>query len=206
MYQVLIERPRGGAGRGRDWPRFDWRKASDYAARLQAAIADDCDERDNRDDRDERDERDERDHGMSSRHWEDGGPTKLRMGPRQRSKWLSENLAPLRRFLQRRIGRPWNQVHREICAHLKLDSTVQKHVLDHLWHYVERNPVFIDNGPHHGEARRYGIREGHGYSPLSDYGQSFYVCPMTGTLKCVRRMPRRVRSDIACPPPQGSPS
>jgi len=182
MHEILIERPRGGAGWGRSWPRFDWRLAAAAAMTSDDLIC-----------------------SAPQRGWADGGPTKLRMGPRRRSKWLNENLAPLRRFLLRRVGRPWNAVHAEICAQLKLDSTVQKHVLDHLRHYVELYPVFIDNWPHHAQARRYGLAGGHGYSPLSDYGRGFYVCPQTGTLQHVRRQPRRVRSDVAIAASDGPP-
>lgn len=215
MYEVLIERPRGGAGWGRDWPRFNWRWAANCAqweAEAHVGTANTATRSSSPILQTEPSDddpinppttiaaavlREDVALAAAARHWADGGPTKLRMGPRQRSKWLSENLSPLRRFLLRRVGHPWNQVHAEICAHIRLSSAVQKHVLDHLWHYVERHPVFIDNWPHHAQARRYGRSEGHGYSPLSDYGRSFYVCPDTGTLQHARRLPRRVRSDVA---------
>ena len=29
-------------------------------------------------------------------------------------KWLNENLAPLRRYLERQVGRPWNSVYGDI--------------------------------------------------------------------------------------------
>jgi hypothetical protein len=210
MYEILIERPRGGAGWGRDWPRFDWRRAADYAAREQAEKPEDespaaaqpqpeMDADPQRGSGVPVDARADRALAQALRHGADGGPTKLRMGPRMRSKWLNENLAPLRRFLRRRVGQPWNTVHAEICAHIQCDSAVQKHVLDHLRHYVELHPVFIDGVPHHAQARRFGRADGHGYPPLSDYGRSFYVCPQTGTLQHVRRQPRRVRSDVAMP-------
>ena len=176
MYEVIIERPRGGAGWGRPWPRFDWRAAAVQAIDMAPDPVGD-------------------NSAPAGRHTADGGPTKLRMGPRRRSKWLSENLAPLRRFLVRQVGRPWNDVYAEICAQIGLRSAVQKHVLDHLRHYVELHPVFIDNWPHHPQARRHfgGDATSGGYCPLSDYGHSFYVCPQTGTLQRVQRRPRRVR-------------
>lgn len=154
MYEVIIERPRGGAGWGRDWPRaVPWRQFAqdDDGAR-------------------------------------DGGPTKLRMGPRSRTKWLSENLAPLRRFLRSHVGQPWDTVHAEICARIRPTSTVQKHVLDHLEGYVELHPVMIDGWPHHPIA--YSDR---GYRPLADWRDSFYVCPETGILRvaCTSRHRRR---------------
>lgn len=142
MYEVIIERPRGGAGGGRPWPKPPWR-----------TLAQDDD-------------------GLR-----DGGPTKRRMGPRRRSKWLTDHLAPLRRFLASRVGRPWDEVHSEISACITLRSAVQKHVLDHLRHFVETRPVFIDGWPHHPIAYARG-----GYRPLSPERGSFYVCPTTGRL------------------------
>ena len=47
------------------------------------------------------------------------------------SKYLNENLAPLWRYLERQIGRPWDSVWSDICAHLRPTSTVQQHVRDH---------------------------------------------------------------------------
>lgn len=149
MSEVIIERPRGGAGWGRDWPRIPWHKL-------------DLD-----------------DDGLC-----DGGPKLRRMGPRGRSKWLNENLAPLRRFLRSAVGRPWNAVHAEICAHIAPRSAVQKHVLDHLYQYVERNPVMINGWPHRPVG--YG-RSGCGNTPLSGQRDDFYVCPETGLLLLPRR-------------------
>src|ERR1700760_2116860 len=57
--------------------------------------------------------------------------TKVPMN-RNRSKSLNENLAPLRRFLRRSVGRPWNAVFSEICEGLSVRNPVQKHVRDHL--------------------------------------------------------------------------
>ena len=38
-------------------------------------------------------------------------------------KQLNENLAPLRRYLERQVGRPWNKVFSDIAANLKSTST-----------------------------------------------------------------------------------
>src|SRR6185369_13224308 len=52
-------------------------------------------------------------------------------------KYLNENLAPLRRFLSSCVGRRWDDVHREISAHIAARSAVQKHVMDHVKQMVE---------------------------------------------------------------------
>lgn len=98
------------------------------------------------------------------------------------SKGFGENLAPLRRFLHRSVGRPWDDVYSEIRAHLGPRSTVHMHVLVHLDRMVEKHPVFIDGRPYHPEASagRYQPIRGSRWDCL-------YVCPETGTLQCYRR-------------------
>ena len=51
-------------------------------------------------------------------------------------KELNENLAPLRRYLLKQVGRPWNKVFSEICEHLRVDSAVQRHVRLHIADFV----------------------------------------------------------------------
>src|SRR5258708_10574361 len=53
-----------------------------------------------------------------------------------RDKSLSDNLAPLRRYLERQVGRPWNKVYSEICAKLRRDSPLQRHLLSHIEDFV----------------------------------------------------------------------
>lgn len=47
-------------------------------------------------------------------------------------KSLNENLGPLRRYLRRQRGRVWNDVFRDICAHLDTGHTVKMHVREHI--------------------------------------------------------------------------
>jgi hypothetical protein len=54
-------------------------------------------------------------------------------------KWLNENLAPFRRFLRSRVGRPWNDVYSEIRARINVNSAVQLHIWQHLQDYVCTN-------------------------------------------------------------------
>lgn len=108
-------------------------------------------------------------------------PTKEPMWYRGQTKCLNENLAPLRRFLARRVGRPWDAVWSELREFLSPKSAVQKHVFDHVRQYVEQNPVFKDGIPHNPGAR--GARRDN-YFPLSTYPwRGFYVCPITGLLQ-----------------------
>ncbi len=52
------------------------------------------------------------------------------------TKDLNENLAPLKRYLKKQVGRPWSKVYAEISEHLDASSTVKQHVRDHLTDFV----------------------------------------------------------------------
>ncbi len=64
---------------------------------------------------------------------------------RMTDKSLSENLSPLRRYLERQVNRPWDKVWSEISAKLKPDSTVQQHVRDHVGDFVAIK-AFVKDG------------------------------------------------------------
>ncbi len=51
-------------------------------------------------------------------------------------KWPNENLAPLRRFLVSRVGRPWDKVRSELLNGIDQRNTVQQHILTHVDDYV----------------------------------------------------------------------
>jgi hypothetical protein len=96
-------------------------------------------------------------------------------------KGLNEHLGPLRRYLDSQVGRPWDKVFAEICAHINRDSAVQDHVRDHVEGYVARQVIIIDGIPCHGPGSWFYGR------PLHDYGWvRWYVCPRTGLLRRVK--------------------
>ena len=53
-------------------------------------------------------------------------------GRRASSKHFNEHLAPLRRFLNSRVGRHWDKLYAEIRERINPDSTQQMHILQHL--------------------------------------------------------------------------
>ena len=121
----------------------------------------------------------------------DRAPRTLGMGREGKTKSLNENLAPLLRFLQSNVGRPWRNVRSEMSAVLSMSSTVQKHVMDHVKDFVEENPVMIDGIAHHPMAsggRYYALRQWRRWSQL-------YVCPATGLLRSVGRARRKRASE-----------
>ena len=92
-------------------------------------------------------------------------------------KSLNENLAPLRRFLGKQVGRPWNKVWAELSAHIRPENIVQQHVRDHVKDFVayrtfaKGGQVFI--------IGRFG-----GPQPLCQSNwPELYVDPITGLLR-----------------------
>jgi hypothetical protein len=102
----------------------------------------------------------------------------MRRSQRERGgyKTLNENLAPLRRFLERQVGRPWDKVYSEIAERLRVDSTVQQHVRDHLRDFVATRP-------------RRGICAWYTRGGGSLWHQPLYVDPRDGILKRTDRLP-----------------
>jgi len=87
----------------------------------------------------------------------DQSPKREPMSRGRGTKWLGENLAPLRRFLERRVGQRWDDVYSEICAQINRSNAVQRHILEHLGDMVELHPDMIDGAPHtanYGQALR----------------------------------------------------
>ena len=122
---------------------------------------------------------------------EEGGPLHEGMKRRCRGgqKSLNEHLGPLRRYLDSQVGRPWDKVFSEICAHIDRGSAVQDHVRDHVEDYVTTHVLLIDGVPCHGAGWGYG-------KPLHEFRyRPWYVCPRTGLLRRVkvkgRKRPRR---------------
>ena len=104
-------------------------------------------------------------------------------------KELNENLAPLRRYLEKQVGRPWNKVYSEIARHLRIDSTIQQHVRDHIENFVAVKPR----------------RVVHGWSSRDLWWQPLYVDPESGLLRRTDRLAeekarRRARLNRQAPP------
>jgi hypothetical protein len=93
------------------------------------------------------------------------------------TKSFNENLAPLVRFIGRRVGRRWDDVYSEICAGLDTGSTVKMHVRQHLRDVV----LFGISRGRHGEW----LHEGFVLRPdrRNGRGDEFYVDPDDGLLK-----------------------
>jgi hypothetical protein len=93
------------------------------------------------------------------------------------SKSLNENLAPLRRYLERQVNRPWDKVWSEVCENLSPGNTVQQHVRDHIGDFVAYK-TFVRDG-------KVLVTSKHGWSPtpLAECRYRLYVDPRTGILR-----------------------
>lgn len=92
----------------------------------------------------------------------------------------NENLNPLRRFLKSRVGELWDNVYSELREHINPASTIQNHIMKHLWDYVERNAIVDEKG----QPYILSSWNADGYTPMykSRYGNSFYIHPVSGEL------------------------
>jgi hypothetical protein len=91
------------------------------------------------------------------------------------SKTLNENLNPLKRYLEKQVGRPWNKVWAEVCANLKPSSTVQQHVRDHIPDFVAIKTSFKD-----GEI---WVHDRWSRGPLKGSHVKLFVDPKSGLLR-----------------------
>jgi hypothetical protein len=134
-----------------------------------------------------------------------GGPVRYRRPPREQNrhpddlplkegmrrthvlrkarKGLNENLAPLKKYLRRQVGRPWNVVYRDISERLRPTSAVQQHVRHHLWDFVERFPLLDAEGELYWAVQRSGWAK-------RLLPGDLYVHPRTGLLCVVKKWRR----------------
>ena len=107
---------------------------------------------------------------------------RLVMESNGRTKHLNENLAPLKRYLHKQIGRRWDEVFSEICAHLDTGSTVKMHVREHLDDFVIRK-VWREADGILWTAGRWGDP-----GRVVKSWTELYVDPDDGTLKETRKL------------------
>ncbi|MCB9570120.1 MAG: hypothetical protein H6710_23420 [Myxococcales bacterium] len=124
------------------------------------------------------------------RHDPESAETHEPMSRGRGSKHLTENLAPLRRFLRRQVGRRWDDVFSEICRTLRPTCAVQFHVLEHLDDMVELHAEEVD-------GRVFGCPSWGGYRELwRSQSAPFYVSDESGIL---RLLPERPRPEAPAP-------
>lgn len=102
------------------------------------------------------------------------------------TKWLNENLAPLRRYLEKQVNRPWDKVYSEICATIDPRSTVKQHILQHIGDFVAINTYWLET-PDGGKVIIRGRRWPRKDFLLEESTVKLYVHPRTGILLRNRR-------------------
>jgi hypothetical protein len=117
----------------------------------------------------------------------DSGPQ--RASSARHDKWLNENLAPLRRYLMRQLGRPWDKVYSEICRTIDTRSAIGLHVLQDIEQFITLD-AFMEDGV--VCERNWGyVRAVTG----------LYVHPVTGLIRLAKR--RQSQRKRAEPTPVG---
>jgi len=96
------------------------------------------------------------------------------------TKHLNENLAPLRRYLHKQVGRQWNDVFSDICKNLDTGSTVKMHVREHIEDFVMVRISFDRQGNWLGQGKWGGPSAPHCWWP------DLYVDPFDGTVKLTK--------------------
>jgi len=107
-------------------------------------------------------ERPRRGHGNPSKKWgrrlrqdeyvaDDHGPTRAPIARRHEYGWwnakeFSDLLGPLRRYLRKQVGRPWEKVWSEITRTLDSRSLTGSHIFDHIRSDVEHHAVMGRDG------------------------------------------------------------
>lgn len=87
------------------------------------------------------------------------------------TKYFSDLLGPLRRYLRKNVGRPWNKVYSELAQHLDKRKTTGIHIFDHVKWEVEQNCFLGEDGKVY--RRRYR---------RTNLVSGLYVHPRTGLL------------------------
>jgi|HubBroStandDraft_3_1064219.scaffolds.fasta_scaffold180203_2 hypothetical protein len=121
----------------------------------------------------------QRAHAIAEAEDYDGGSP--RASSARHEKHLNENLAPLRRYLRRQVGRPWDKVYSEICRTIDTRSAVGLHVLQHVEGFIALD-TFLENGR---------IYERGWYHPSEVQG--LYVHPLTGIVRLAKRRPSTLK-------------
>jgi hypothetical protein len=92
-------------------------------------------------------------------------------------KWLNENLAPLKRWLESQVNRPWDKVYAKLCANIDRRNTVQEHIFAHIDSFVERETRLIDGSVYVTENWPRNL------VPIEESRATLYVHPKTGILR-----------------------
>ena len=133
-------------------------------------------------------------HAVKTKLRYDKVPTRKRVTGRRMAlenagwtKCLNENLAPLKRYLHKQVGRPWDKVYSEISEHLDANSTVKQHVRDHLRDFILVKVTIAADGSYMSAAHQW-------WGPTSpeNWWAELYVDPRDGLIKRTDKLCRKL--------------
>jgi hypothetical protein len=117
---------------------------------------------------------------------DDHGSVKHKVSRRCQYGWdakaFSDLLGPLRGYLKKQVGRPWDKVYSELSQHLDKRSISGQHIWDHVWLEVQRHCYLLDGQ----------VMETPKYSGTPRQVSGLYIHPSTGLL-CYKQERRRWR-------------
>lgn len=105
---------------------------------------------------------------------------------RKRTKYFSDHISPLYRWLRSHVGQPWNTVYSKLSQQLDFRTLSGQHILSHVWDFVERDIVIIDDIPY----RQY--RQDYPLNPSWRWREQLYIHPDTGILCKAERRVRKI--------------
>lgn len=122
----------------------------------------------------------------------DDQPKRAKISAHGRYGWnakeFTDVLGPLKGYIQKNVGRPWNKVYSEMCQYLDKGKLTHAHVFTHVFQWVGRNVVRCEDGAY---------REPHEMTSWrSTYAPDFYVHPKTGILMKNKRV-RESKQEVA---------
>lgn len=104
-------------------------------------------------------------------------------------KHFNENLNPLWGWLRSCLGKKWDKCYSELCKTFDKRGVINAHILEHLWHEVEKNTFVNEDGRVMFIDGSYS--SSNGQKPIKECRKDYYICPKDGTLKKTNKQPRR---------------
>lgn len=106
------------------------------------------------------------------------------------TKYFNDNLEPLIRFLNSKVGKNWNKVHEELCNNLNKRTVSGLHVFNHLYDFVQLNT-------HIKNKKVYYMHWGKPTELISaEKYPRFYIHPKTGQLMKAKLISNKTRKEM----------
>lgn len=106
----------------------------------------------------------------------------------------TDMLGPLKGWVRKQVGRPWDKVYSKVCAVLDKRKLTHAHVLEHLFQWVGRSVVRCKDGRYREPDHMHGFYDTAGAWVITGSVPDYYVHPKTGLLKVnLRSEGRHVR-------------